>query len=196
MTMVAIGVSSAAIGAGMGVYGIIDGKKQQSKAKAEMDKLNKPSYQIPQEILDNLSDAEKRTVEGLPAEQKQEYVKNLERTQQSYMKGASDRKAGLAGLQDSTNRANDQYTNLVSMDAATRAQNKRAKEQEISMARGAVADAKNQEFAFNMQDYQAQLQSAQANYQAGAQNMNAGMQQVGGSMIGLAGSGIFDKNKA
>jgi len=191
MSMVAVGIGSTALSAGMGIYGMIDGKNQAKKAQSEMDKLNKPSYTIPQEILDNLSDAEKRTVEGLPAEQKQEYVKNLERSQQNYLKGAKDRKSGLAGLQDSTNRANDQYTNLVSMDAATRAQNKKAKEQEISMARSAVANAKNQQFAFNMEDYQAQLQSSQANYQAGKQNQMSGMMQVGSSLIGLAGSGAL-----
>jgi hypothetical protein len=188
MSFAAVAIGTAAVGAGVGVYNVVEGKKQKDKAKKEMEGLHKPVYQIPQEILDNLSDAEKRTVEGLPAEKKQEYVKNMERNQQNYLKNAEDRKAGLAGLQDSTNRANDQLSNLVSKDAEAKRRNEIAKRNEIATARAGVANAKNQQFAFNMNDYQSQLQSAQANYQAGAQNLNSGIQQIGSSVVQAGGS--------
>ncbi len=188
MTMAAVGISTAVATVGMGAYQMIDGKKQQKKAQEAMDSLRKPVYQIPQEILDNLSDAEKRQVEGLGAEQKQEYVKNIERSRQSYLKNSADRKAGLAGLQDSTNRANDQYTNLVSQDALMKQQNKKAKEQEIATARAGVANAKDQKFAFNMSDYQQQLTAAQGNYQAGGQNFNTGLSMAISGVTSAAGA--------
>ena len=187
--LLALGV--AGVQAGISGFNAWRGNKQKNAAKAEMESLNKPSYSIPQELLDNLSDAEKRTVEGLPAAQKQQWVQNLERSRQTSLKASADRKGGLAGLQESTNLANDQYTNLLSLDATALEANKQRKEAAVERARANVAGARERKFGHDNADYQAQLQSAQANYQAGARNQNAGINNVAGSLIGLAGSGAL-----
>ena len=176
MSFVAAG--TAAVSLGVAAYKGYKGKKQKEKARDEMKKLVKPTYSIPREIFDNLSDAEKRTVEGLPAQQKQEFVKNLERTQATRFKSATDRKSGLLGLQAQTSATNDAYTNLVSKDALMKTQSKQRKEAEIAQARMNMAAHRDKAFAISRGDYDAKLNSLQADYQAGARNQNAAEQSA------------------
>ncbi len=186
-----IAVGTTAVSAGIAGYNAYEGHKQKNKAEAAMRNLNKPVFEIPEELLETLSDAEKLTVEGLPAAQKKQWVQNLERSRQAAMKGQKDYKSGLMGIQESTNLANDQYTNLLSMDAAALEANKQRKEAAIERARTAVSSARERKFGYDNADYQAQLTAEQANYQAGARNQKAGLMQMAASGINLAGSGAL-----
>lgn len=186
MSWVAAG--TAAVSLGVSAYKGYKGKKQKEKARDEMKKLVKPTYSIPRGIYDNLSDAERRTVEGLSAEQKKEFVQNLERTQSARMKYATDRKSGLLGLQAQTSATNDAYTNLVSRDAFLKTQSKQRKETEIANARSAMAAHKDKAFSVARGDYNAQLASHQADYQAGARNQNAAEMSALNTVISAAGS--------
>jgi len=100
---VAVGVASAG-------YGIYSGARQKSKAKKELERLNreKPIEQIPQEVLDNQQMAKLRSQTGLPSEQYNEAMKSISRQQSRSLRKASDRGMGLglvAALDDNANRA-------------------------------------------------------------------------------------------
>lgn len=183
--------AGAAISAGTSLFGAWQGNKQKNAAQKKIDSLNRPSYSIPQELMDNLSDAEKRTVEGLSAQQKQEFVKNLERNQVSNLKASTDRKSGLMGLQASTMQSNDAYSNLVSMDATAKAQSKQRKEAGIESARMSMANAKNKKFGIEQGNYESDLLAAQGEYQAGSQNQHQGTMSAVQTGLGFLGSGAF-----
>lgn len=146
---------------GLGVFQTIKGAR-------DLSKLKRPEYGIPEEISRNLSEAERQALEGLPAEQKLQYVQNIERGMQSGLKNLSSRKGGTAGVADLVRSQNDAFTNLVSMDAAARQQNRMFANQ----ARGEMAAYKDKAFAINKMDpYQQKLEAGQANVGSGLQNI-------------------------
>lgn len=167
-----------------------EGNKQKKAGEAALSKLKKPVYEIPKELYDNLSDAEKMQVEGLPAEQKKQFVQNTQRAQQSALKAQADRKGGLMGLQSAMQQETDAYTNLVSMDAAATKESEIRKQQQIQNARGAIAGAKNTQFNVQNQNYQQELQGAQGMIGAGQQNFMNGLQGLGSTALSLGAAGV------
>src|ERR1022692_1272443 len=73
-------VIGAAGGAAVGLSTSIYGMYQQKQAKKLMADNPKPTYTIPPEIQANLSQGQQQAMEGLPDEQKQQYVNNLQRS--------------------------------------------------------------------------------------------------------------------
>ena len=183
MAWVAVGVAGASA-----AYKGYQGYQQKKAGEEALKGLNRPEYKISQQLLDNLSDAEKQQVQGLPAEQKAEFVKNLERSQQNAMKQSASRKGGLLGVQASTSQMNDQYTNLTSMDAAARKESELRKQANIQNARGAIAGAEDKQFAVNQQYYNQDLDSANAMIGAGMQNINQAIDTAGGAAMGAMGT--------
>ena len=183
-------MSWAAVAVAGVTYGVKTYKGYQQKKKGEkaLSRLETPEYKIPNELYESLSDAEKSQVEGLPAEQKAEFVKNIERTQQSSLKASAERKGGLLGLQSSTSQETDAYTNLVQMDASARKQSKLQKKSEIERARARIARAKGEEFNVRENRYQQGLASAQGLIGAGEQNFMGGVSGLSSTAIGAIGS--------
>jgi hypothetical protein len=186
MSWVAAGTATVAlVGSGIKAY---KGHKKKKEAEKKMRNIRKPEYRVPQELLDQLDSAERRMVEGLPAEQKAEYVKNIERGQAAQLKAGADRKAGLLGLQASQSRAADAYSSLVSMDAAARKQDEAVKRSEIAAARQNVAAGKDVAQGLAREDYQNELSAAQAEYAAGDIAQEQGVQGMFAAGAGFAGS--------
>lgn len=186
---------AAGVGAATSLYGMYQGNKQKKAGEQALKNAQKPTYTIPQELLDNLSDAEKMQVEGLPAEQKKEFVQNIERSQQSAMKASADRKGGLLGLQSSMNQEANAYSNLVSMDASARKESELNKQASIQGARGAIAGAKNMAYGEQKDFYNQQVDSAQANIGAGMQNFQQGLQGLASTGLQVAGAAYKGKNQ-
>ena len=85
MSWVAAGV--AVVGGGIQIYQGI----QQKKAGEEMEAgLDKPEFQIPPEIAKNMSEAEMRSYQGLPDEQKAAFIDNQQRAAQTALRSSSD----------------------------------------------------------------------------------------------------------
>jgi len=179
MALLAVTLGSAALSAGMGAYKAYQGSQQEKEGKAAMKGLSAPTYQIPKELQENLSESEIKALEGLPTAQKNEYIKNLERSQQAALNASADRKGGLLGVQASAQQATDAFTNLVSMDAQARAQN----EQVVQQNRMALAEAKDRQFGVQEGRYQQGLQSAQSMIGAGMQNKMSGYDTIAASAI-------------
>lgn len=183
MPLLIAGAASVGISAIMGGVQMYQGNKQKKAGEEALKNLNKPTYQIPDELRQNLKESELRALEGLPTEQKMEYVKNIERSQQQALQASAERKGGLMGIQQATSQANDMYTNLVSMDAAQRAAN----EAIVQHNRGVLANAKDREFGVKEDRYQQGLASGQAMVGAGNQNYMQGLDTIAGSVIQAGG---------
>tara|TARA_R110001592_G_scaffold1340_1_gene7933 strand:- start:14661 stop:15245 length:585 start_codon:yes stop_codon:yes gene_type:complete len=159
--------------AGLGIYQTIKGNRLANS-------MNRPVYNIPQEILDNLTDSQIQALRGMPAEQKQQYIDNVMRSQQASFGALGDRKAGLAGIAGVQQNAIDGYRNMLSMDAQQRQTN----EQALQGVRSNLAEYKDKEFQMNqMNPYQETMQAAEAMKGAGIQNLMGGV--TSGSKMGL-----------
>ena len=187
MPLLAVGAGVGLLGAGMQFFG---GRSQEKAGKKALANLKMPSTEIPQELLDQLSDAEKRQVMGLRPEQKAEFVKNMQRSKQEQLKRTSDLKGGLLGLQQSTSQEQDAFNNLISMDAAAYEQNRAAKEAAVNAARQNVAGWKQRQQDIAMQNYQQQVDAANAQIGAGQQNKFGAFGTLANTALGI-GSAMY-----
>ncbi len=172
-------LAPALIGAATSAYGAYRGSQQKKEGERALGKLVAPTYEIPEEIRQNLSDAEAMEVEGLTAAEKKSFVQNIERSQQSALKAQADRKGGLLGIQGTMAAEADAYSSLTSMDAAARREAEMRKQQRTAQARSAMAGAKERRLAFEEGRYQEGLSSAQGMIGAGEQNIMQGIQGIG-----------------
>lgn len=140
-----------------------------------MNKKNKrPEYQIPQEVQQNLTQAQQMALQGLPEEQKQQFIKNIQRGTAFGMNQLGSRKAGLSGLASLNQQQQDAYGNMLSMDAQARQQN----QQGLMNQRQVMADYRDQAFQLNkLNPYYEKTAQSQAMMGAGMQNMSQGFQQ-------------------
>tara|TARA_R100000995_G_scaffold48023_1_gene22882 strand:- start:8555 stop:9319 length:765 start_codon:yes stop_codon:yes gene_type:complete len=169
----ALALAPAAIQAGTGIYQAVRGNQLRNS-------MDRPTYEIPQEILDSLTDAQIQALRGMPAEQKQQYLDNVMRSQQASLDAMGDRKAGLAGLAGVQQTALDAYRNMLSMDA----QQRQANEQALQNTRGVVAGFRDKAFDYNQaQPYDQTMAAAEGMTGAGMQNIMGGVQA--GSQMGL-----------
>ena len=162
--------------AGMGIYQMYKGAKQADQAQAMQQ-----DYVIPQEIYDTLTTAEIQALEGMPAEQKAQFVQNIERSASQGIGALQDRRAGVAAIPALVQNQNDAYMNLATQDAVAR----QANIDRLQAARGQMAGYLDKQYDLNVfQPYMAQLESAQSMKGAGMQNiygaLGSGANQVQG----------------
>lgn len=166
-------VNNYAAGAGTMLFGLhqyLEGKKI---AKGN----NRPTYEIPPEIAQNLSQAQQQALQGLPEEQKQQYISNLQRSSAYGLSQLGSRKAGLSGIAAINQNQNDAYGNLLAQDSAARMQN----QQQLYGQRQNMADYKTQAFQFNKVDpYYETLARSEALKGAGIQNIGNSFQIAAG----------------
>jgi len=168
-----------AISAGVGLLssGIKSffGRSQYRKGKEAMETLERPEYEIPPEVAANLTAAELAAMEGLPAEQKQAYVENIQRATGFAMGSLQDRGLGVAGASGIFQQQSDAYRNLLGMDVAARRQG----QQNLAQARLTSAGFKEREQDINLfQPYMQDYMAAQSMMGAGMQNIAGGLQDI------------------
>lgn len=168
------------------------GAVQYMKGRKMAKQNKRPDYEIPQEIKDNLSQAQMQALEGLPPEQKQQYVENVQRGQNFGLNALGDRKAGISGLATLTQQGNDAYKDLMTQDAIAR----QANLDKLMGAREQIAQYKDKGFELNkLIPYQEKAQAAAAMQSAGLQNI-AGSTQSGSSAIGQGIQANKDKPRS
>jgi hypothetical protein len=126
--------------AGLGIY-------QGFKANKLAKNLDRPDFEIPQEIYQNLDDAEIQALEGLPAAQKQAYLENIQRGTQTALGNISSRKG--PGFEYALQSEADQQKQLLGQDVAQR----QANQANLQSQRGVMADYKNKEWEDRMSAY-------------------------------------------
>lgn len=162
-----------AVQTGTGVYQAFKGN-QMAKS------MDMPEYEIPQEVLDNLTDAQIQAIRGLPQEQISLYLDNVARSEQSALEAMSTRNAGLTGLSNVQQQSNDANRDLLSMNA----QQRQANEKALIDVRKDVAGYRDKAFQTNqMQPYLDMMKGAEAMKGAGIQNIMGGVQA--GAAMGI-----------
>lgn len=173
MSWVAAGVASAQLTfAGVQAYRGWRQKKKGEKAEAA---LQRPDYEIPEEVYASLNLAERQALEGLPAEQQKEYVENLQSMQATALSQLSDRKAGLTGIGQTAQTVTEGYRDLLSMEAQARKEGQQMYMQGLEN----LAGYKDLQYQQNLlQPYQQDLAYARAMQGAGLQNINVAGQSA------------------
>jgi len=171
-------VGGLAQGAGARIQGI-SGIFQ----KREGNKLLKRAgeEQVPQELLDNQMQAKQMANEGLPSQQYNNAMKNIQRQQLMALRGATDRRGGLATVSTTQQMANDALSNLDVADAQARKENQR-------FAMG----VNNQVGNFKHDIWERKYNYAQGLRGYGNQNIVGGLDKLAGAAgSALYGGGLY-----
>jgi len=171
LTLLAIGLGiSAAAGIGQSIQGI----GQVSKSRKEMENLTKPEYIIPDEIKQNLTDAEQRQYYGLPDAQKREFLNNMQQSSTDALRSSATRRGGLQMVSNIQEQQNQMSNQLMIQDVQAR----EAKVSQLVDARREMAQQRIQKFAHEFSDYSSQLDYLRSQESAGIQNIFGGIDQV------------------
>ena len=157
------------IGIGEMAYGAF----QKQKAKKILADLERPEYEIPEEILQNVSVAERIALEGLPAQEKQAFVENVQRATQTGGQLLQERGLGVAGVTALAQQEQDAYKQLLGADVAAKREGQAA----AAGARSSLAAFREREFQVNLfEPYMQTYLEAQALLGTGEQNIQMGAQ--------------------
>ena len=174
-----IGQSTANMASGLlsGAVGFF----QRKKAKKELSNLNRPEYEIPNEILQNQKRAELAANEGLPSQQYNQGMQNIQRQQNRALTAAGSRRGALMALPAIQQQANDSLLGLDVKDAQARMAN----QQQLYGINNQVAGLRDKAFEINkMQPYQQKFDYYNQLLGAGNSNLLAGADKLltGGGM--------------
>ena len=167
------------------------GYQQMRKGRQMEEGLEKPTFEIPEEVLQNQRIAEQMAVQGLPEAQRQAYLDDQQRSLQAAMRSSSDRRGGLgiiSQIQSTQERSNRE---LLQMDVDARRENMMfaMKNREI------VAGYKDKRFEHDFNQYTADLDYARAIRGAGMQNVSSGIDTaIGGIGQGIVGQMNINTN--
>lgn len=110
----------------------------QTIGSASQKKPIIPEYEIPEEVYQNMSDAEYWAFQGMPTAQKEQYIQNVQRTSTAALSGLEDRKAGLGAITNLAQNETDAWKSMLAMDEERRWKNQQA----LYGARERVAEEK------------------------------------------------------
>lgn len=168
-------VALAAVAVSAGTYAYSEYQK------SEADK-NRPKMDIPKEVTENLTQAQQQALQGLPEEQKRQYLESIRNSSAGALASSQTRKGGLTGIAGIQQQENKAYSNLASMDAQARVQNQRA----LMQQRGEMADYKMQQFQVNeLNPYYEDIAFNQAQNANLSQNLVSSAELYGGKTQGM-----------
>ena len=151
------------------------GAKQQKEARAMLESLKDPGYEIPEEFQQNLAEAQQMARSGLPAQEYNLAATNIQRGTQAGLRQLgrmSNPFAGIAGL----SRAQSQsFADLDAANAAARRQNILG----AMSARRELAGQKLAKQQYGQQRFMDQMNQANALLGAGMQNVAGGLGSLG-----------------
>ena len=174
-----------------GIGGLIGGifsLGQKAKANRLLANLRRPTYNTPQEIVDNQAIAKNRANSGLPAQQYAQAMQNIERQRNSAIKRLNTRRSVLAGIGKVQQGATDATLGLDVADA----KQKIANEQGLMRANTQLANFKDKEWDWNKrQKFEQDRQYAMSLLGSGNQNLLNSLDRLGAG----AGYLLASKNK-
>lgn len=141
---------------------------------------NRPTYEIPDEIKQNLTQAQLNAIEGMPEDVRNRYIDQLTRTMATGLQALGDRRGGIAGVAGLARTATDANRNIAVMDAQQRQQ----QEANLMNARQTMANYKDKAFDWNeRQKYLEEAQAKQALAGSAMQNITGSANNVMGGMM-------------
>lgn len=184
-------LSSAASGAANSISGLVSGITgliQKHKANKLLAQTKRPTYAIPNEILQNQKQAELNARQGLPSEQYQQGMQNIARQQNTALQRATDRRGGLLAVAGTQQVGTDAALNLDVANAKQRLQNQQA----LYGVNNQVAQYRDKAFQINqLQPYQQQYNYGMSLLGQGNQNLLGGIDKLvaGGLRAGTSATG-------
>lgn len=159
----------------------LKGASQKKQANKIIEGNPFPTQTIPQSILDNKEMAKMRANEGLPSQQYQNAIKNIDRTSNAALRTAVGRRGGLGLVSTIQQRANDAKGNLDVADANAR----RLNQNQLMNVNNQVGQWENNVWDWNKrQKYIQTAAAARALMGAGNANFNQGLDRlVGGGLL-------------
>lgn len=179
-------IAGAVVSVGSAVAQGVTGMKQMRDARRAQENLVRPEFQIPPEIFENMSLAERRMYQGLPDAQKREFLNNLQNQSQQALSQATTRKAGLGLVSDLYAQEQSGINQLLMADVQAREQNI----EKAMSARREVAQARMMEFEHDFNLYTSDLDYARSQESAGMQNVFGALDTIGATAASLGGQGI------
>lgn len=188
LPVAAIGLGiSAASGIAQGIQGF----SQTRKGRKALEGLDRPTYEAPEEYLQNVQSAKAASQQGIGAAQKRFFTENILRSRQDALAASSTRRGGLVGLQGIVGQEQQAFGQLAAQDVLARERG----QAQLTQARTALGQQRQMEFNINqMQPYQQDLASAQAMIGAGQQNIFGGLSTV--AATGIQGAGVLNESRA
>lgn len=111
-------IASGLLGAGVGLF-------QRRQAKKILRDNPYPTYNIPQEVFENQRIARENAGSGMPSEQYNQAMRNINRQQANALFSSSTRRGGLSLIPRIQQSSNDALLNLDAKNAEMRLQNQR-----------------------------------------------------------------------
>lgn len=108
-----------------GLISAFTGHNQKKEAKDELSRLSYPEEDVPQEFVQGQSIAEELAATGMPSEQYNQAMRNIQRQQLTALRYANDRRGGFAVLPQILQGTNDATLSLDAKDAEQRLAAKR-----------------------------------------------------------------------
>jgi len=149
----------------------------QSIAGLAKKKPKIPEYDIPEEVYQNMSDAEYASFIGLPETQKREFIDNTQRAGTQAMQQSTSRKGGMGMVAGIQQQQADDYKSLLSADAGARRENIR----DFWSMRNVMASEKSKKQEWKRDAVMTERDEINQMRGAGLQNMMGAM----GTMAGL-----------
>lgn len=177
----------------------ITGAHQKKLARKWLNNNPQPQEQMPTDVLENKRLATQMAATGLPSEQYNMAMRNIQRQQQSALRGAQDRRSAVGAISAIQQNANDATANLDAKNAEMRIANQK------NLLNINSQTAKWRDLLFNknvLQPYEKQWNYNMGLLGAGNQNVTnaldqgaAGLGQIGYG-LGLFGGGKNRKQSA
>ncbi len=172
-----------AAGAGALISGIT-GLFQKKKAKKLLADNPYPTEVVPEGIQQNQQMAQNMANEGLPSQQYQQGLKNIERSQNAALAAATDRRSGVANIGAIQEQSNNATGNLDVANSQARLQN----QQRLMGANTASANWQDKTWQWNSaRKYMQNYQYAMGLIGAGNQNILGGLDRLVGAGTSLIG---------
>lgn len=188
----ALGPWGAAAGFLVGAGGALIGAGQKKKGNDLLAHNPYPYQPIPQEVLDNQTKANAMAERGLPSEQYQNAMKNIQRSSNNAIKMSADRRGGLALIPTIQQGATDATLNLDTADAKQKIQNQKT----AYDVNNQVAGWKQRQFDWNAKNkYQQDYNMAQQLIGAGNANQGNAFDTILSTAALFGNSGGFGRRK-
>jgi hypothetical protein len=176
-----------------GLISGITGLSQKRKARKLLREAgDQPLMQMPEEITRNQKMAEITAEQGLPSQQYNNAMKNIQRTQASLLSGASDRRSALMALPKLQQQSNDATSNLDAQDAMMKLNNQKT----LYSVGNTTAAYKDKLYQNNqLQPWLRKYNYANQLLGAGNQNFTSGLDKLIGGIGQFTYGNNFSSNK-
>lgn len=185
-----VGAATSLVG---GLISGIIGAHQKHKANKWLRQNQQPQEQMPSDVTENKNLATQMAATGLPSEQYNMAMRNIQRQQLTALRSAQDRRSGVGAISAIQQGTNDAATNLDAKNAEMRIAN----EKNLINVNNQVAGWKDKLFNKNvLAPYEKQWNYHMGMLGAGNQNITNALDQGATGILGLFGGGKKSKATA